>query len=305
MNILDAIGDTPLVQLTRLVPPGSGRLMVKLEWANPTGSMKDRMARAAIVAAEKDGRLKPGNTVVEYTGGTTGVSLAFVCAVKGYKIKIVSSTVFGVEKIQNMCAFGAEVQLVQSHEQGITEGLIKEMIAKARVLSQQPDHWWSDQFNNRDAIAGYYPLGEEIWNQTRGEVTAFAHVVGTAHSIHGTTHALWEHNPNIQIVAIEPSESAVLSGNPSGAHNIGGIGVGFVPPLWEPEAVNEIMTVSTLEAKAMTRRLALEEGIFVGTSSGANVVAALRLAERLGPKATVVTIMVDSGLRYLSSDIFR
>jgi cysteine synthase A len=179
------------------------------------------------------------------------------------------------------------------------------MIAQAKLLSQQPDHWWSDQFNNQDAVAGYSPLGEEIWRQSRGEVSAFVHGVGTAHSIHGTTHALWEHNPHIHIVAVEPAESAVLSGKSSGAHNIGGIGVGFVPPLWEREAVNEIMTVSTEEAQAMTRRLALEEGIFAGTSSGANAVAALRLAKRLGPKASVVTIMVDSGLRYLSSGIFR
>lgn len=204
-----------------------------------------------------------------------------------------------------MRAFGAEVELIPSHNQGITESLIKEMIVRAQVLSQNPNHWWSDQFNNRDAIAGYLPLGEEIWNQTGGQVNAFVHVVGTAHSIHGTTEALWAHNRDIHIVAVEPTESAVLSGKPSGAHNIGGIGVGFIPPLWEPDMVNEIMTVSTEEAKAMARRLAREEGIFAGTSSGANMVAACRLAARLGPKATVATIMADSGLRYLSGDIYR
>jgi cysteine synthase A len=305
MDILDAIGNTPLVELNKLAPPGSARLMVKLEWANPTGSMKDRMARSAILAAEKDGRLRPGSTVVEYTGGSTGVSLAFVCAIKGYKIKIVSSEVFGLEKIQNMRAFGAQVELVPAGAGVITAGLIQEMISRARVLSQEPDHWWSDQFNNHDAIAGYYPMGEEIWRQTGGKVNAFVHVVGTAHSIHGTTHALWDHSRDIHIVAVEPTESAVLSGKPSGAHNISGIGVGFIPPLWEKDSVNEIMTVSTEQAMAMTRRLAREAGIFTGTSSGANIVAALRLAERLGPKATVVTIMVDSGLRYLSSGIFK
>ncbi len=304
MKILDAIGNTPLVELKRLVPPSSGRILVKLEWANPTGSMKDRMARAAIEGAERAGKLHPGSTVVEYTGGTTGVSLAFVCAVRSYPIKIVSSDVFGMEKIQNMRAFGAEVELVPSPERGITGSLIKAMIARAEVLSQQPDHWWSDQFNNRDAIAGYYPLGEEIWQQTAGEISAFVHVVGTAHSLHGTTQVLWEHNRDIHIVAVEPAESAVLSGKPPGSHNIGGIGVGFIPPLWEPEMVSEIMPVSTEEAKHMARQLAREEGIFAGTSSGANVVAALRLAQRLGPAATVVTIMVDSGLRYLSSNMF-
>lgn len=306
MNILEAIGDTPLVELKRLVPAGTGRILVKLEWANPTGSMKDRMARAAIESAEQDGRLHPGSTVVEYTGGTTGVSLAFICAVRGYRIKIVSSEVFGAEKIQNMRAFGADVELVPSpKEKGITEDLIKSMIARAKVLSQQPDHWWSDQFNNRDAIRGYYTMGDEIWKQSGGEINAFVHVVGTAHSLHGSTHALWEHKRDIHIVAVEPTESAVLSGKPSGSHNIGGIGVGFIPPLWEPEMVDEIMTVSTQEARDMARRLAYEEGVFAGTSSGANVVAALRLAERLGPKARVVTIMVDSGLRYLTSGIFN
>ena len=305
MDILDAIGNTPLVELKKVVPPNSARVVVKLEWANPTGSMKDRMARAAIEGAEKSGELSANGTVVEYTGGTTGVSLAFVCAAKGYPIKIVFSDAFSAEKEQMMRAFGAEITIVPSNHRGITGDLIKEMIDKARIISQMPNHWWSDQLNNRDAIAGYYPMGEEIWKQTRGEVDAFVHAVGTAHSIHGATRALWEHNPNIHIVAVEPSESAVLSGKPSGAHAIEGIGVGFIPPLWEADLVNEIMTVSTSEAKAMARRLTREEGLFAGTSSGANVVAALRLAQRLGPKATVATILVDSGLRYLSTDVYR
>jgi len=305
MNILDAIGNTPLVELKKVVPPSSARVLVKLEWANPTGSMKDRMARAAIEEAENSGRLSPGGTVVEYTGGTTGVSLAFVCAAKGYKLKIVFSDAFSPEKEQMMRAFGAGITSVPSFNRGITEALIKDMIEKARIISQQPNHWWSDQFNNHDALTGYYPLGEEIWKQTGGEVNAFVHAVGTAHSIHGTTKALLEHNRNIHIVAVEPSESAVLSGKPSGAHNIEGIGVGFVPPLWEPNLVNEISMVSTSEAKAMARRLAQEEGLFAGTSSGANVVATLRVAQSLGPKATVVTILVDSGLRYLSTDVYR
>jgi len=279
--------------------------MAKLEWANPTGSMKDRMARAAIDSAEADGRLHPGGTVVEYTGGTTGISLALVCAARGYKLQIVSSDAFSEEKALMMRALGAEITIVPSCGTGITEKLIREMIGVARTISQQPGHWWSDQLNNKDAIKGYHPLGEEIWRQTEGNINAFVHVVGTAHSIHGTTATLWNHNPNIHVVAVEPEESAVLSGRPSGAHSIEGIGVGFVPPLWESDQVNEIMTVSTGEAKAMARRLAQEEGIFAGTSSGANVVAAVKVAQRLGPKATVVTIVVDSGLRYLSTDVFR
>ncbi len=305
MNILDAIGNTPLVELRRIVPPGSARVVAKLEWANPTGSMKDRMARAAVEGAEAAGRLRPGGTVVEYTGGSTGISLAFVCAAKGYSLQIVFSDAFSEEKALMMQALGAEITMVPSHHQGITEKLIKEMIEVARAMSQRPGYWWSDQFNNRDGIAGYYSLGEELWLQTAGQIQAFVHVVGTAHSLHGTTKALWRHNPAIHIVAVEPAESAVLSGGPSGAHEIEGIGVGFIPPLWEPDQVNEIMTVSSDVAKAMARRLSREEGIFAGISSGANLVAALRMAARLGPGATVATIIVDSGLRYLSTDVYR
>ncbi|MCJ7708326.1 MAG: cysteine synthase family protein [Anaerolineales bacterium] len=305
MSVLDAIGNTPLIELRRVVPSGSARVMAKLEMASPTGSMKDRMARAVIEAAEASGRLRPGGTVVEYTGGTTGVSLAFVCAAKGYKLRIVYSDAFSEEKALMMRALGAEITLVPSDNKGITEKLIKEMIAAARIISQQADHWWSDQLNNHDGIKGYYPLGEEIWKQTRGNVNAFVHGVGTAHSLHGATAALWDHKRDIHVAAVEPAESPVLSGGPSGAHRIEGIGIGFLPPLWQPDQVSEIMTVTTDEAKAMARRLALEEGLFAGTSSGANVVAAARLAERLGPKATVVTILVDSGLRYLSTDLYR
>lgn len=305
MDILDAIGKTPLVELQRIVPPGSGRVVAKLEWANPTGSMKDRMARAAIESAEADGRLPPGGTVVEYTGGTTGISLAFVCAAKGYKLRIVFSDAFSAEKELMMRALGAEITIVPSDNKRITEKLIKEMIEVARALSQQPGHWWSDQLNNHDAIKGYHPLGEEIWQQTSGNVNAFVHVVGTAHSIHGAAAALRAHRPDMHVAAVEPAESAVLSGGPSGAHQIEGIGIGFIPPLWRPDQVNEIIQVSTAEAKAMARRLAREEGIFAGTSSGANVVAALRVAQRLGAKATVATIIVDSGLRYLSTDVYR
>ena len=304
MNILKTIGNTPLVELKKVVPPNGARVMVKLEWANPTGSMKDRMALAAVEGAEKNSRLSSGGTVVEYTGGTTGVSLAFVCTAKGYPIKIVFSDAFSQEKKQMMRAYGAQVSIVPHNGQGITEKLIKAMIDKTRMMSLEPDHWWSDQLNNKDAILGYHPLGEEIWKQTDGKVDAFIHSVGTAHAIHGTTAALWKHNPDIHITAVEPLESSVLSGGPSGSHNIDGIGIGFVPPLWEPDLVNEILPVSTEDAKSMARKLALEEGIFAGTSSGANVSAALKIAERLGPGATVVTIIVDSGLRYLSTDVY-
>jgi cysteine synthase A len=305
MNILDSIGNTPLIRLRRIAPSGSGPILVKLEMTNPTGSMKDRMARAVIEAAERRGQLSPGGTVVEYTGGTTGISLALVCAAKGYKMEIVFSDAFSQEKALIMKAHGARVTVVTSRGNGITEELVRRMIEQARAISQQPKHWWSDQLNNRDAMGGYHALGEEIWRQTEGKIDAFVHSVGTAHSLLGTMEALSARRRSIQVVAVEPEESAVLSGHAPGSHNIEGIVFGFVPPLWEAGKVHEITAVSTREAKAMARRLAREEGIFAGTSSGANVVAALRVAERLGPKATVVTLAVDTGQHYLSTDVFR
>jgi cysteine synthase A len=304
-SVLGGIGNTPLVQLRNVVPRGAARVVAKLEWANPTGSMKDRMANAAVTRAELNGRLRSGGTVVEYTAGTTGISLALVCAAKGYALEIVFSDAFSEEKRRTMQAFGARVTDVPSDNKKITEALIRGMINAAAEISRRPGHWYCDQLNNHDAIEGYIPLGEEIWQQTDGRIDAFVHSVSTAHSIHGVTEALWSHRREIRIVAVEPEESAVLSGKPSGSHKIEGIGIGFIPPLWRPELVNEIQTVTTSDAKQMTRRLAREEGIFAGTSSGANVVAAIRVAQRLGQDATVATIIVDSGMRYLSTDIFR
>ena len=305
VGALAGIGNTPLVELVRVVPEGSARVMVKLEFANPTGSMKDRMARAAIEGAVLDGRLRRGDTVVEYTAGTTGISLAFVCAALGYGLHIVFSDAFSIEKGRTMRAFGAVVEEVHSTSGQINEALIKAMIARAGEVAAEPGRWWCDQLNNHDAIAGYLPLGEEIWAQTGGRIDAFVHAVGTAHSIHGAARALRSHGAPIHVTAVEPAESAVLSTGQTGSHKIEGIGIGFVPPLWEPDQVDEIQTVTTDEAMNMGRRLAREEGLFAGASSGANVVAALRVAQRLGPDATVVTILCDSGLRYLSTDLYN
>jgi cysteine synthase A len=304
-RVLDAIGNTPLIELSRVVRPGLGRILVKLESANPTGSMKDRMARALVERAAVDGRLSPGGTVVEYTAGTTGISLAFVCAALGYRSHFVFSDAFSDEKRNAMLAFGASITDVLSEGKQINERLIKTMIAAAGMISHRPGHWWCDQLRNHDGELGYLPLGDELWRQSEERLDAFVQAVSTAHSIHGTARALRHHNPRVQVIAVEPAESAVLSGKPSGSHKIEGIGLGFVPPLWRRDEVDEIQTVTTAEAKAMARRLAREEAIFAGTSSGANVVAALRVAERLGPGATVATIVVDSGLRYLSTDVFR
>ena len=304
-NVIAGIGNTPLIQLQKIVPKNSADIFAKLEWANPTGSMKDRWAKAAIETAAENGKIKPGDTVVEYTAGTTGVSLAFVCAALGYKFHAAFSDAFSDEKRRTMLAFGAQITDVLSDNKKITESLIKEMIATAKILSEQPGHWWCDQLNNKNATKGYHSLGEEIWKQMNGKLNAFVHCVSTTHSLHGTTEILWKHDKNIHIAAVEPEESAVLSGKPSGSHKIEGIGIGFIPPLWKPEMVNEILTVTTDDAKAMARRLAKEEGIFAGTSSGANVVAAFRIAERLGVGKNVVTLMVDSGLRYLSTDVYK
>jgi len=279
-------------------------VLAKLEWANPTGSMKDRMALAAIEGAEARGLLQAGDTVVDYTAGTTGISLALVCAAKGYRFHAVFSDAFSDEKRRTMEAFGATVEDVPSDERGIREQLIKSMIARAGEVSERPRHWWCDQLNNDDALTGYYQLGGEIWEQSGHQVDAFVQAVATAHSIHGVARALRNHQARLQAVAVEPAESAVLSGGPTGAHRIEGIGIGFVPPLWQPDEVDAIEQVTTDDAMTMSRRLAREEAVFGGISSGANVVAALRVAERLGPDAVVVTVIVDSGLRYLSTDLY-
>jgi cysteine synthase A len=303
-SVLIAIGNTSLVQLGSVVPPGCGKVFVKLEWENPTGSMKDRSAQAMIARAEADGRLKPGYTIVEYTGGSTGTSLALVCAAKGYRLRIVTSEAFSQEKRDHMAALGAQLTLVPSEGGLTTKKLILDMIAKAKELSQQPRTYFTDQLNNHDSIAGYYPLGEEIWNQTDGQVDAFVQSVGTAASSRGVATVLKRHKPGVKIVVVEPAESAVLLGGPPGPHKIEGVGIGYTPPLWDPSLIDEIIAISTSDAKDMTRRLAREEALFAGTSSGANVLAAIRVAERLGPNATVITLMVDSGLKYVSTDVY-
>ncbi|HEY7682065.1 MAG TPA: cysteine synthase family protein [Gemmatimonadales bacterium] len=304
MDILDAIGNTSMVRLHKVVPANCADIFVKLEWENPTGSVKDRMAQAVISRAEEDGRLKPGDTVVEYTGGSTGASLALVCAARGYRLRIVSSDAFSREKLDQIAALGAELTLVRSEGGLTTKKLILDMIEAARVLSLEPHTYWTDQLKNHDSIAGYYSLGEEIWSQTNGEIDAFVHCVGTAASSRGVATVLKRYKPGIKIVVVEPAESAVLRGGQPGPHKIEGVGIGYTPPLWDPTLVDDILPVKTDDAKKMARRLAREEALFAGTSSGANVIAAIQVAERLGPAAKVVTLMVDSGLKYLGTDVY-
>jgi len=305
MDVLSAIGNTSIVRVRNIVADNRLEIYAKLEWENPTGSMKDRMAQAVISRAEEDGRLKPGDTIIEYTGGSTGTSLALVAAARGYRAKIVSSDAFSQEKRDHMAALGAEIILVRSERGLTTRKLILDMIEAARELSRQPHTYWTDQLNNHDSLSGYYLLGEEIWNQTKGKVDAFVHCVGTAASLRGVATVLKQHRPNIRIVAVEPAESSVLLGGKAGPHKIEGVGIGYIPPLWEPTLVDTILPVKTDEAKAMARRIAREEALFAGTSSGANVVAALRMAQEMGPGARVITLMVDSGLKYLSTDVYK
>jgi cysteine synthase A len=267
--------------------------------------MKDRMALAMIEAAERDGRLEPGQSVVEYTGGSTGVSLALVCNAKKYPLHIVTSDAFSREKRDHMQALGARLTLVPSVGGGMDEALTRSMIAAARDIAARERAYWTDQLNNADQLTAYLAMADEIWRQTSGKVDAFVQSVGTAASVRGVAERLRERNPRVHVVAVEPAESAVLSGGATGVHKIEGVGAGFVVPLWRREVIDEIAAVATDDAKRMAQHLARTEALFAGTSTGCNVVAALRVAARLGPGATVVTVMCDSGLKYMSTDVYR
>ncbi len=305
MGGMDAIGGTPVVRLDRQVGEGSAEVWVKLEAANPTGSYKDRMALAMIEGATRDGRLQPGQPVVEYTGGSTGSSLAFVCAVKGHPLRIVSSDAFAVEKLRTMQAFGADVELIPSPD-GITPELIPAMVKRAGEIAAATGAFWTDQFNNVDMLDGYRRLGEELLQQLPGPpaIGAFCSYVGTAGCFLGTTRALVEKLPELHRVVAEPAESAVLSGRPAGTHHIEGGGIGRWPPLLSAEDFDEVIAVPEADAFAMAREAARTEGIFSGPSTGANLVAALELARRLGPGHRVATVQVDSGLKYLAGKLY-
>jgi cysteine synthase A len=304
-SVLETIGNTSLVELHRVVPKGCARILVKTEGQNPTGSMKDRMAQSMIGRAELDGRLQPGYTIVEYTGGSTGAALGLVCAAKGYRLRIVTSTAFSADKLTQMAAFGAELTVIESEGGLTTKKLILEMMETARRYSGEPGTYWTNQLHNVDSIAGYEPMGEEIWQQTSGKVDAFVQAVGTSASLQGVARVLRRYKPGIRIVAVEPAESPLLGGGQPGAHRIEGIGVGFTPPMWKAGMADDIVPVTTADAEQMARRLAREEGLFAGTSSGANVIASIRIGEQLGAGASVVTLLVDSGLKYLTTDVYR
>jgi cysteine synthase len=305
-DVLARVGGTSMLALRHVAPSSGARVLLKLESENPTGSMKDRMALAMIEAAERDGRLPPGGTVVEYTGGSTGVSLALVCAVKLHPLHVVTSDAFSREKLDHMRLLGATLHVIPSDAGRMTEKLTRDMIAAAGVIAEETGAFWTDQMKNRDQLAAYRAMADEILAQTGGALDAFSldafvQSVGTAASLRGIGERLRERAPDVARIAVEPAESPVLSGGPPGAHKIDGIGAGFVVPLWQDDLADRIERVTTDEAIAMALRLAREEGLFAGTSTGANVVAALREAERLGPDATVVTVMCDTGMKYLKT----
>jgi cysteine synthase A len=303
-SILHAIGRTPVVRLRRVVEPGSADVLVKLEYYNPTGSYKDRMALAMIEGAEARGTLRPGMRVVEFTGGSTGSSLALVCAVKGYRFTPVSSDAFAKEKLDTMRAFGADLRLVASEGGRITPGLFDRMRAEVERLCQEPDTFWTDQFHNEDAINGYMGIGRELVEQTGGTLHAFCGAVGTAGMLAGVSKALKAGGCAARIIALEPVSAPMLTQGYGGTHRVEGIAPGFVPPHLTKGIYDEARAVDESEARAMARRLAKEEGVFAGTSTALNVVAALKLAQEMGPGKVVVTVAVDSGLKYLTGDLY-
>jgi cysteine synthase A len=300
-SILATIGRTPVVKLRRLVPSGSADVFVKLEYFNPTGSYKDRMALAMVEGAEARGTLRPGMRVVEFTGGSTGSSLAMVCAVKGYACAPLSSDAFAREKIQTMEAFGADVEMVASDGGQVTPALFDRFRARMAILKDEPGAFWTDQFHNADALNGYREIGIELLQQI-GSIDVFCGAVGTAGMLVGVSRALKAGGSRARIVALEPTGSPVLTAGHGGPHRVEGISPGYVPPHLTPDDYDEARAIDEAEARRMARRLAREEGIFAGTSSGLNVVAALQLARELGPGHQVATVAVDSGLKYLAGD---
>jgi cysteine synthase len=304
-SVLHAIGRTPLMRLSKVVPAGAADVVVKLEFYNPTGSYKDRMALAMIEGAERRGVLKPGMRVVEFTGGSTGSSLAMVCAVKGYRCVLLSSDAFAEEKLRTMRAFGAELRVVPSEGGRVTPRLFETFLQQIAVLAAEADTFWTDQFNNTDSLEGYARIGEELAAQTDGSLHAFCGAVGTGGMLSGVARALRQAGNQARIVALEPASSPAMTEGRGGPHRVEGIGTGRVPPHMEHRPHDEARAVREEDARAMARRLAREEGLLVGTSSALNIVAAIDLARELGSGKVVATVAVDTGLKYLSGDLFE
>jgi cysteine synthase A len=303
-NILEIIGNTPIVKLQKIVPRGCGEIYLKLEAYNPTGSKKDRMALAMIEGAEKRGNLKKGMTVVEYSGGSTGAGLAFVCSLKGYRFRLITADVFGKEKISLMNSLGADLEVIKSRDGKITKELINKMINRAKEISKEPNTFFTNQLDNEDVIKGFVPLGEEILDQINGSIDAVCDTVGTAGTLMGIAKAFKNANSNSKIIAVEPSSSPILSKGIKGSHNVEGVGLGFIPKIYDSKLVYDVITIEESIARQTSRDLALKEGVFCGTSSGMNVAAAIQISQKLGPKSRVVAIACDTGLKYLSEGLF-
>ena len=303
-SMLDVIGRTPVVQLGKVVPDGAADVFVKLEWFNPTGSYKDRMALAMIEEAERRGDLRPGMSVVEYTAGSTGSSLAYVCAVKGYRFRVVSSDAFAAEKLKTMAAFGAELTLIDSDDGAITPELISRVIDKAREYALEPGTYWTNQLHNDDCLVGYREVGRELLEQMDRSIDCFCASVGTAGLAMGVAEALDEGGSDARVAVFEPASSPVLSGGHPGSHRVEGVGIGFVPPLLDADHYDEIRTIEEAAGRLMARRLAAEEGLFAGTSTGLNVAGAIELASEMRPGQAVVTVACDTGLKYLAGDLY-
>lgn len=301
-NIIEIIGNTPIVKLQKILEKGCGEVYVKLEAYNPTGSKKDRMALAMIEGAERRGLLKKGMTVVEYSGGSTGAGLAFVCTLKGYRFRLITADVFGKEKIGLMRSLGADVEIIKSENGKITKELISKMINRAKEISKEPNTFFTNQLDNKDVIEGFVPLGQEILDQLGEDIDAICDTVGTAGTLMGIAKAFKENKT--KIIAVEPSSSPILSEGIKGSHNVEGVGLGFIPEIYNPKLVDEVITIEESHARQTSRDLALKEGIFCGTSSGMNVAAAIEISKKLGPKSKVVAIACDTGLKYLSEGLF-
>jgi cysteine synthase len=303
---MNKIGDTPLLKLERLTGPGYADIYVKYEGGNPTGSMKDRMALSMIEGAEKRGELKPGGKVIEYTGGSTGASLAMICAMRGYKAHFISSDAFSEEKLQTMRAFGAELELIKSNNGMITAKLIDDMIARAKELRSGPNTFWTDQVNNEDNRNAYHKMAYEIIEKLGDEIDEFIMGVGTGACFSGNAEIFKKEIPQIKCTAIEPMNVKFLSGGDiSGTHRLEGIGLGFVPSIYRRDLQDDVVSVADKDAFETARLLANKEGIWGGITSGANVWAALKRAKELGPGKKIVTVIIDSGLRYLNGELFR
>tara|TARA_B100001093_G_scaffold431102_1_gene427048 strand:- start:287 stop:1216 length:930 start_codon:yes stop_codon:yes gene_type:complete len=303
-NILEIIGNTPIVKLQKIVPKGCGEIYLKLEAYNPTGSKKDRMALAMIEGAEKRGDLKKGMTVVEYSGGSTGAGLAFVCSLKGYRFRLITADVFGKEKISLMNSLGADLEVIKSRDGKITKELINKMINRAKEISKEPNTFFTNQLDNEDVIKGFVPLGEEILDQINGNIDAVCDTVGTAGTLMGIAKAFKNASSNSKIIAVEPSSSPILSEGIKGSHNVEGVGLGFIPKIYDSKLVDDVITIEESIARQTSRDLALKEGVFCGTSSGMNVAAAIQISQKLGQKSQVVAIACDTGLKYLSEGLF-